>query len=1060
MESVSVAGQAVDYGGFRPVSRLIEEQADRRPGRTAACYAGRTLTYRQLDQLANGLAATAAARGVGKGDRVAVLLVNSLEMPVAYLGMMKLGAVFVPLDPGWPDDRLAATLRVLDPALILCADLRQVPAGHRGAALIVAAGQIQRSDRRPAVPLHPEDLIYGFFTSGTTGIPKCAMNRQAGLSNRLRFMTRYLAATGDEVVLQNSKHTFDSSLWQLCWPLITGGATVLPVQGEFLNLHHTIDAIAQYAVTNTDFVSSIFDVLVAIVDGDLAAQRKLASLRHIIVGSEEINARAVHRFRALLPHVRVTNGYGPTETAIGMVFHPVTDADGDKIPLGAPIDNCYVAVVDEGGGVLARGRTGEIAIGGVCVGDGYHADPAATARAFVPNRFPDAIPGDRLYLSGDLGHLDEQGRLFFVGRKDFQVKIGGVRIELGEVELAAQKCPGVRQAKALVSQRGESKSLALFAAGDAGLTDVALRDHLRRSLPRTSMPRHCIVLAEMPLSEGGKVDWRALRARLDQRLDAEAARLTADSGAAPADAAAADVASVVLRAFRSALARSELDADAHFLDAGGDSIQAVLIVRALTRQCGAQLDVQDLLEHPTARQLAVLIETRRADARAGADANADADADAELMERDSAVSDHEPIRAADRDGPLRTILLTGATGFVGTRLAYELLTRTDLRLCCLSRAGSNAAATHRVTTSMLERGLWEPGFADRIDGFAADLGQPDLELDARTWQHLARSCDLILHNGALVNLVYDYRAHRSVNVSGTAALLRLAMAQRPVPLHYVSTLAALQEEAALRAGQAGEDLDPARARPPHTGYGRSKWVAERYLAEARRRGAVITVLRLGEVLPSQEHTQPNPLALTHLLLSAIHRLGCWPDVPIRSDYTPVDYAAARVAAAVVDRAAWGRTLHVFHPDSVDFAEVLSRAGAPVARVSGTEFLARLHAAADAGDRDLGRLAALLPAPPALPATATLDEAVGGIGPGGAALRELGGLLTDNPALFRKDECHRLEQRSRLADGDLRGPIDAYRGYLNRSAVSVDPAVSGDLAAPRLASPAYDGRGRP
>src|SRR5262249_41627983 len=181
--------------------------------------------------------------------------------------------------------------------------------------------------------------------------------------------------------------------------------------------------------------------------------RKLASLRHIVVGSEEINARAVHRFRDMLPHVRVSNGYGPTETSIGMVFHQVSEADGDRIPLGRPISNCYVAVLAPDRGVLPGGTSGEIAIGGACVGEGYHADPAATSRAFIPNPLADWIPGDRLYLSGDLGYLDDEGRLFFAGRKDFQVKIGGVRIELGEIELAALSCPGVRQAKALTSER-------------------------------------------------------------------------------------------------------------------------------------------------------------------------------------------------------------------------------------------------------------------------------------------------------------------------------------------------------------------------------------------------------------------------------------------------------------------------------------------------------------------------------------------------------------------------------------------------------------------------------
>jgi amino acid adenylation domain-containing protein/thioester reductase-like protein len=1090
--AASIAGQVVDYGGFRPVPELIEEQADLHPGRVAVCHAGRMLSYRQLDELANGLAVTAAARGVGKGDRVAVLLVNSLELPVAYLALMKLGAVFVPLDPAWPGDRLSTTLRVLSPRLILTAeaDGKVLSADFRRAAAAVDARRITPSPRRPATALLPDDLVYGFFTSGTTGIPKCAMNRQEGLSNRLRFMTGWFAATGDDVVaLQNSKHTFDSSLWQLFWPLIIGGRVVLPVQGEFLNLQRTIDTIAEYAITTTDFVSSIFNMLVAIVDGDQQAQRKLASLRYLVVGSEEINAEAVHRFRALFPRVQVANGYGPTETSIGMVFHPVCDADGDKIPLGRPIDNCYVAVTGEDGRVLPRGALGEIAIGGACVGGGYHADPAGTGKVFVSNRLAGQIPGDRLYLSGDLGYLDEGGRLFFAGRKDFQVKINGVRIELGEIELAAHKCAGVRQAKALVAERAGGKALALFASGDHGLTDPALRAHLRATLPRTSVPRYSFVLPAMPLSETGKLDWRELRAMLERALDAEAAGL---ASAGPAVA----LPDLVLRALRAALGRGDLDAEANFMDAGGDSLQALLAVRILTEQSALPVSVQDLFDHPTARQLAAVIEGRSAAgggvtaagarvAAAGAEASAAgaqgaangaagaaagaegvavaapsavaetriavAEAEAALMERDCAVAEGEPIWAADPAGELRTVLVTGATGFVGSRLAYELLVRTDLRLRCLARAADDVRATERVVGALAARGLWEPRFAGRVEGFAADLARPGLGLDTPTWEHLARTCDLVLHNGALVNLLRDYRSHRQANVLGTAALLRLAMTRRPVPLHYVSTLAVLQRHAKRLSVRLPERYLPARVQQPDTGYARSKWVAERYLGEAKRRGALVTVLRLGEVMPSEHNPCPNELALTHLLLTAISRLGVWPDVTIRSDYTPVDYVAARVVAAVTDRAAWGRTLHVFHPRGVCFAELLARAGAPVTRTSCGDFLARLREAALRPDQcELARLCA------ALPGLADQDEA--------SLRRALSGLLTDNSALFRRDECRALERRWRLTDGGLRGPIGAYRAYLSAAgpANGAEPPRPGgpvdDAVPPRPVEHAYDAIG--
>src|ERR1700676_4421063 len=294
------AGRAVDDGAFRAVPRLIEDRADDHPDRPAVSYAGRTLTYRQLDELASGLAAGLARLGVAGADRVAVLLVNSLELPVAYVALMKLGAVFVPMDPAWPQDRLRTALGVLEPRLILHATAHRASANGASAdgaaglgpppfldrAVPVDVDRIAPAPRRPAVPLGPDDLIYGIFTSGTTGVPKCALNRHGGLANRFAFMTRYFAATGEEIVLQNSGHTYDSSLWQLCWPLTTGGRTVLPTQGEFLNLQRPIHPIAHYGVTAADFVSSIFSALVATVDGDERAQRKLSSLRHVVVGGE------------------------------------------------------------------------------------------------------------------------------------------------------------------------------------------------------------------------------------------------------------------------------------------------------------------------------------------------------------------------------------------------------------------------------------------------------------------------------------------------------------------------------------------------------------------------------------------------------------------------------------------------------------------------------------------------------------------------------------------------------------------------------------------------------
>lgn len=1015
----ALSGRAYHHGDFVAIPQMIERRVDAHPERIAYRFDDRTLSYGQFDGLANALAAQLATVGIARGKTVAVLLANGLEMPVAYQALMKLGAAFVPLDPAWPVQRLEQTLDVLGGDVILCADPSVVPDAFRARSLVVGIDALApvASASRPGVVLDPEDAIYGIFTSGTTGRPKCAMNNHRGLANRFRFMSRYFHdGRGVERILQNSKHTFDSSVWQLFWPLTTGGEVVIPRQGAFLDLEATIDTIARHGIAMTDFVPSVFNQVVALAERHADIRAKLATLRELVVGGEEITPQMVHKLRAILPRLRVSNAYGPTETSIGMVFHPVETADGAEIPLGRPIDNCHIVVVDDDLRPLPQGAIGEMLIGGACVGIGYLNDPDKTAQVFIPNPFA-PIPGKTLYRSGDLGCFDNQGRLRFVGRRDFQVKVGGVRIELGEVEAAAERHPHVHHAKALVASGGDgSKFLALFATGGAALDEPGLLAHLRATLARNSLPRHVFVLPEMPLTDNAKVDRKQLQAMLDAHLEKHEVTAAPEAAEASAD----PLLEQILGVFRAKLERPALQPGDDFFEAGGDSLQALATTMALERLCGARLGVKDLFDCASAAQLCARIRVLQL---AGQAAEPD---DLALMERDAALAASVPLPPVSALRPLappRRVFVTGATGFVGGYLVRELLRQRNTEVYALCRYDGDAR--RELVRSLTARGLWDADFKGRLHAVRGDLRSPQLGVDDAGWRQLATQCDAILHCGALVNFLYDYPAHREANVLGTLELLKLARQGQAKPLHFISTLGVLDKEAALRGDPLAEQFDPAKAVAPSSGYSRSKWVAERMLQAAREQGTSVTVYRLGEVMPCASHGRPNERALTHFLLSAMVQLGATPDARIHSDWSPASYVARRVVAAVFNPEAWNRAYHVFHPQSVCFTDALARAGAGLERLPCTQWLARLAQRTEGPGpvpRELALLRGLL-------SGLRGDEA--------ELARAFTGLLTDNPRLFERQGCLAIEQAHALHDGDLDAAIAAYAKTLRGAPVARD-----------------------
>jgi amino acid adenylation domain-containing protein len=447
------------------------------------------------------------------------------------------------------------------------------------------------------VEVAPDQLAYIYFTSGSTGEPKGAICEHAGLLNHLFAKIDDLGIGEDDVVAQTAPQCFDISLWQLLSATLVGGRTLIVEQQAIMDARRFIDTLAANRVNVVQVVPSYLEVLASQLEQH---PRALPELRFVSVTGEALKKELVQRWFAVQPGVRLVNAYGLTETSDD-TNHEILDGvpRGERVPLGRPVNNVHVYVVDEQLVPVPLGAPGEIVFSGVCVGRGYVNDPARTRLAFLadPHR-----PGQRLYRSGDYGRWLPDGKLEFLGRRDTQVKISGFRIEIGEIENVLLSVPGVRESAVVIAERADQgKQLVAFYSGERSLEAAALRDRLGAALPRYMVPATLHWREALPLTENGKIDRKSLTA-LAGELDAAGSRDPRDGAPSTATerwlaAAWADVLGIP----KERIVRRD-----HFFDLGGTSLSALKLVIALDRAVA----FKELAGHPVLADQAMLLELR------------------------------------------------------------------------------------------------------------------------------------------------------------------------------------------------------------------------------------------------------------------------------------------------------------------------------------------------------------------------------------------------------------------------------------------------------------------
>ncbi len=572
---------------------LIAETMARAPEAVAVVFEGNALTYRDLDRLSSRLANRLRALGVGPEVRVAVAMARSLELIVGLVGVLRAGGAYVPLDPEYPRERLAYMLADSRAAVLLAQEsvLASLPAAEVPVVRLdeTFATLDGESEVPPAVDTVEDNLAYVIYTSGSTGRPKGTMNAHRGIVNRLLWMQEAYGLAADDRVLQKTPASFDVSVWEFFWPLLTGARLVVARPGGHRDPAYLSGLIRDEGITTLHFVPSMLQAFLEQLEVD-----DCASLRRVICSGEALPHELQQRFFAHLD-CGLHNLYGPTEAAVDVTFWPCRPGEA-RVPIGRPIANLQIHVLSPSFQPAPIGVAGELCIGGVGVGRGYLGRPGLTAEKFVPDPFS-AQPGARLYRTGDLTRTLADGRIEFLGRIDFQVKIRGFRVEIGEIEAALAASPGVRQALVLAREKATGGlGLVAYVVPDGPAEELgvpALRQRLRQILPEHMVPPAFVVLPSFPLNPSGKIDRRALPQPDQQAAGTGAPRTVLERAIAETWCAVLGLPEVGLRD--------------NFFDLGGHSLLLFRLQRELRDRFGLNLALVDLFQHSTVAALADLL---------------------------------------------------------------------------------------------------------------------------------------------------------------------------------------------------------------------------------------------------------------------------------------------------------------------------------------------------------------------------------------------------------------------------------------------------------------------
>lgn len=897
---------------------LAVEQSEIQYEQTAIRFGEETLMYGQLLKRVDEIASALRGRGVGHRDRVGILMKRSLDLLPTMLAVWRLGALYIPMDTNFPRSRIAYMLTDSDPKAVVTNRelLGLLDETHSAKALCIEDVTPQIDPALKALtPAASTDSAYIMYTSGSTGNPKGVEILHSALTNVMLSAKEYINFTANDSMLALTTISFDISTTELYVPLIAGGSVEIGEDGLVADAFKLIERLESNKPTHMQLTPSGWKMLLA---AGWRGDRELCLLACGEAVSRDLGEQLVKKGRSFW------NFYGPTETTVYSSVYKVESAPGAPMRVGKPMANTQMYVLDANLQPLPIGAVGDLYIGGDGLAVGYWQRPALTGERFVANPFRE---GERMYATGDLARYLPNGDLICLGRIDDQVKIHGVRIELGEVEAALRGISGVRDAvvTSWADTRGDTQLVGHVIPNQAGaLTASELRGRLRERLPEVMIPPYILFAESFPLTANGKVR----RASLPTP--------TAEGQAGPPKAAAeapkTDTEKALAKAWAAVLGIdvATIGRDSDFLDLGGHSLLMTLLVLEIRKSFKVVFSLREFFDYSTLSKLAALIDERHVDEpedeQAAPPPATRADQTAEWARQRMAYLEREaelphyiaPARGLTYQAPkeLRTVFLTGATGFLGAYMVSEILMTTQAQLYCLVRPKRGEDGKQRIEKQMRRYDVWkddpawQAAWDSRLQIVEGDITLPRLGMQSEIYEKLAMEVDAIFHSAAHVNFIYPYEALRATNVLGLHEIIQFAFHLRIKQVHHLSTAAIWP----MGAQFTYYEKDPIKHNGIlNLGYDEAKWVGEQCMLNAEERGLPVARYRPGEV---GGDSITGRCVTDHFVVACAKgflQFGAFPDLDIEVDIAPVDYVAKAMIYLAFNRKPLGRAYHLTNP---------------------------------------------------------------------------------------------------------------------------------------------------